>query len=487
MAKSTNSFTFSRSVNLFIFSLVTCGLFWSCSRQRNPNIERGSGYLFKQGYPEVRVAAIGLFSESGNPGIDVTTDVVYKSLVWKKLSKNYTAGFSLDISITPQKGDTTSSAMTHTYTYSLERKNASITHSGDTYTVEKRYSVKPGKYKVQITVMDNSSQKQTVRTATAELPSPSSTTTTMTNVFMLGRNNQSETKNKFLPVTTYDVPGKLDTLRFEFQLNKPVAKGRVEIRMQLIQFASDTMPPRMMSAPMPSPSNIQYKGIDYDRKTVMQERKRVLTSETGNILIQYPIPRPPRGNYRFQVNISGNSVSKTDFKARDFGVKSKNYPYVETVKELAAPLYYLMDNKEYKKLMSFSDPDSMKNYMDSFWLSHIKDQKIAKQVIELYYKHVEEANMQFGNYKAGWKTDPGMIYILFGPPYYVYRSLDRMQWTYGYDRSDPDRNFYFVEPKIPSEYFPFDNYILQRQNNYFTVRYQRVQDWLTGYVLKYNY
>jgi len=473
-----------KSLRILLLCLLSGFILWSCSNERNPNIEMGSGYLFKEGYPEVRVAAIGLFDEHGNPGIDVTTDVVYKSLVWKKLTADYTAGFSLDISITPEKGDTNSSALTHTYTFSIARKNKNIIHSGDTYTVERRFGVKPGNYKVQVTVMDNSSQKQTVRVAEAELPAPNSTTTTMTNVLMLGRNNQSETKNRFLPVTTYDVPSKLDTLRFEFQLNKPTGKNRVEVRMQLIKFASDTMPPRMMSAPMPSPSNIQYKGIDYDSRTVIQEQRRILTTETGNILIQYPITRPPRGNYRFQVNISGKSVSKTDFKARDFGVKSTNYPYVETVRELAAPLYYLMDRKQYKKLMSYRDPDSMKNYMDEFWLSHIKNQRIAKQVIELYYKHVEEANMQFGNYKAGWKTDPGMIYILFGPPYYVYRSLNQMQWTYGYDRSDPDRNFYFVEPKIPSKFFPFDNYILQRQNNYFTVRYQRVQDWLSGFILK---
>ncbi len=485
VAKPTKSRGFSI---ISILCLILLSVLWSCTRQQNPNIERGTSYFFKEGFPNVRIAAIGLFDEKGNPGIDVTTDVVYKSLVWKKLDTYFRAGFSLDISITPENTDSTrGTALTQTHTYTIAQKNPSIVHSGDTYTVEQRFPMKPGNYKVQVTVMDNSSQKQTVRTTEAQLPAPNSTTTTMTNVLLLGRDNQSETKNRFLPVTTYDVPSKLDTLRFEFQLNKPTATNRVDVDMQLISFASDSMPSRMMSAPMPSPSSIIYKGIDYSSKTVIQEQKRVLNTENGNILIQYPIQRPPIGNYRFQVTISGKSVDKTDFKARDFGVKSRNYPYIETVRELAAPLYYLMDKKEYNKLMSFNDPDSMKNYMDSFWLSHIKNQKTAKQVIELYYKHVEEANMQFSNYKAGWKTDPGMIYILFGPPYYVYSSLDQMQWTYGYDRSDPDRNFYFTEPKIPSEFYPFNNYILHRTSYYFTIRYQRVQDWLNGTVLKYNF
>ncbi len=467
--------------------LLTIVVYASCTRSRNPNIQMGSSYLYKEGYPEIRVAAIGLFDEQGNPGIDVATDVVYQSLVWRKIDSLYTAGFTMDIRIAPEKSDTSGEGSAHTFTYTIRKKNARIIHSPDTYSIWKRFAVKPGKYTVQVAVMDNSSNKQAIRTAKAELPLPNEKVTTLTNVLLLGRDLQNKTKNTFFPVTTYDVPGKIDTLRFEYQVNKPTAGNSIQLHMQLIKFASDSMPPRMMAAPMPSPSSIQYKGIDYGDKTIIEEQKRTLTSEMGNILIQYPVPRPPRGNYRFQITMSGKGASDTDFKARDFGVRSPDYPYVETVRELAAPLYYLMDKKEYKKLMDFHDPDSMKHFMDAFWLNHIKDENTAKEVIKLYYKHVEEANMQFGNYKAGWKTDPGMIYILFGPPYYVYRSLNHMQWTYGYDRSDPLRNFYFTEPKIPNEYFPFDNYILQRQNYYFTVRYQRVQDWLNGYVLKYDF
>ena len=39
---------------------------------------------------------------------------------------------------------------------------------------------------------------------------------------------------------------------------------------------------------------------------------------------------------------------------------------------------------------------------------------------EGYYRRVRFANEEFTQYKDGWKTDRGMIYILFGPPNQVF-------------------------------------------------------------------
>ena len=39
-------------------------------------------------------------------------------------------------------------------------------------------------------------------------------------------------------------------------------------------------------------------------------------------------------------------------------------------------------------------------------------------------EEIEEANKQFSNYKEGWKTDMGMMYILFGPPWYIESTLE---------------------------------------------------------------
>src|SRR5699024_4398172 len=139
-------------------------------------------------------------------------------------------------------------------------------------------------------------------------------------------------------------------------------------------------------------------------------------------------------NYRFKAT----SAKEDDelYKARDFGVKYKYYPALKTPRALARPLAYLMGEDEYEELMSISDPQKLKRAVDKFWLKHIGNEAEAKQVIEKYYRRVVEANKQFSNFKAGWKTDPGMIYILFGPPWYIDDRLDQMRWSYAYNQRD---------------------------------------------------
>ncbi|MDZ7690712.1 MAG: hypothetical protein U5K69_06185 [Balneolaceae bacterium] len=50
------------------------------------------------------------------------------------------------------------------------------------------------------------------------------------------------------------------------------------------------------------------------------------------------------GNYRFSAQLQGSEEDDT-FKARDFSIKSKNYPTIKTPRELARPLAYLMGER----------------------------------------------------------------------------------------------------------------------------------------------
>lgn len=454
----------------------------ACSKTYNPNIERGSMYTYREGYPDVHFNAIGLFNEKGDPGIEVAMDIVYGSLIYKEENKKYTAHINVDIQVVNTKNQSAPGKSVN-FNYTISRSDKYISQSGETLSIQRWIPIGPGQYVVNVTVTDLNTNKQTTLSSQTEIPDKSSNKINLTNVMLLGNDIQNKQKHGFIPIPTYTVPGKIDTLRFEFQVTKPNPDNRLEVDMKIVRFASDTLPASPMFAFTPSPSTMPFIGIDYHDQTVVQTQKRILNNESGSILIQYVTPNLKRGNYRFEVNLVGQGTIDNKFKGRDFGVKSENFPNIESPEELARPLYYLMTKKNYKKMMAIKNPDSLKKAVDTFWLKHLKSVQKAKSVLKLYYERVEEANKQFSNFKEGWKTDEGMIFILFGPPYYVYSSLNQMQWTYGYDRSDPERNFYFTEHKIPSKFYPFQNYVLIRSNNYFTIHYQQIQNWLNGYIL----
>lgn len=101
----------------------------------------------------------------------------------------------------------------------------------------------------------------------------------------------------------------------------------------------------------------------------------------------------------------------------------------------------------------------------------------------MYYHRVEEANKLFSNFKDGWKTDMGMVYILFGPPFYQTKSLNEINWAYSYDLTAPEYNFVFERNKSRSDVYPFEHYVLQRDNKYFQIEYKVRQLWLSGGII----
>ncbi len=459
------------------FYLLILSFALSCARSFNPDIERGSTYKFMEGYPEVRISAIGFLEEGDKPGIDISADVVYGSLIYKETQDSLQARFTIEIQIIPEE-NTDEITKTHQETITISRDNPDIVNNQETFSYDKRIPVNPGTYSINVTVIDRNSGKQLTRQTQTFIPDPSNRIQNLTNIQLLGKKGNGS----WSPITTYDVQGDTDSLMFRFQVTNNTSEEPLAITGRLLKFESDTTIARPMHYNNYSPSSIQYKGIDYDEEEVLQSNRRVLT-QPGSVLIEYKFGEQPRGNYRFDVSADEEENSKL-FKARDFGIKSKNYPSIKSAEELARPLHYLMNDDEYEELIAIQDDDSLKQAVDRFWLKNLNNKSRAKQVIQMYYQRVEEANKQFSNFKEGWKTDLGMMYIMFGPPWYVDQSLNRMRWSYSYNREDPDYNFLFETPKLRSEFYPFQNYLLQRHQYYFNVQYQQTQLWLTGQILR---
>ncbi len=471
----------NRIVTTSILLLLTAGFIFSCTRATNPDIERGSSYYFQDGHPELRLSALGFLNEEDEGVINIAADIVEGSLIYRERNGKNVAELDIEIRIVGKEG--TEYSDTYTTSMQVDNEQEGFVTTQDVVKFEKEMMVPPGEYEVQVSVTDKSSGNHTTRTTNTFIPDPADDVINLTSVQLLGKSAE-RTDGQYLPITTYDVSTAKDSIRFVVQVTNNRSEDPLTIHSQLKRFESDTTPARPMSYNNYSPSSMPYKGIDYSRSEVKEETRRVL-EQPGSVLIEYRYPLPDRGNYRFEVRTEGADADEL-FKARDFSVKSENYPALKNPRELAEPLAYLMGRRDYERLMEIEDPDSLKETIDRFWLENVGSMNRARNVISLYYERVEQANKQFSNFKEGWKTDMGMIYILFGPPWYVERRLNRMQWSYSYDRTDPRYNFYFEKPRMRNEFFPFDNYLLERNQNYFNMQYQQVQLWLTGQILNTN-
>jgi len=146
------------------------------------------------------------------------------------------------------------------------------------------------------------------------------------------------------------------------------------------------------------------------------------------------------------------------------------FPDIGSTVQMRESLRYISTDAEYSE-MSQLPPRAA---IDEFWVELTGHSERALSQIRRYYGRVEEANRFFSLSREGWKSDRGMIYIVFGPPNLVYRNASSEQWTYGEAGNPLSLRFLFNLELVPdnqSEYF------LIRSETYRTPWHMAVSNW----------
>lgn len=103
------------------------------------------------------------------------------------------------------------------------------------------------------------------------------------------------------------------------------------------------------------------------------------------------------------------------------------YPRISSSEQMIESTRYITKRTEFDKMIT---SNKQKEAIDKFWLSRAKDKDFAKDLIKTYYTRIQIANRDFTTYKEGWKTDRGMLYIIFGPPNQIKKTIDGEEWRY---------------------------------------------------------
>jgi len=462
---------------LLLFMII---MLLGCVQTKNPDIERGSDYNFREGYPDVRLSALGYLNLQDEAVIEVTTDIGYSSLVFRSTEGRNVAIIELAIRVANLDTGETENILRE---FEIESEVRPFLLNQQVFTYTEEVLVEPGNFTIVVSVKDTATDREIIRQTDAYIPNPDDPENNLTAIRLSGK-NLDLINPVFIPITTYDVTAANDSLKFEFQVTNNDTENPLTIISRLLYFPADLNPALPMSYNNHIPNTLPHKGIDYRNRRIVDETTRIL-DQPGSVLIEFKYPLLDTGNYRFEVRTVTYDNNEL-FKARDFAIRSENYPTLITPHELAEPLIYLMNGRDYEQLMKISDPDSLKMAMDRFWLRHLGSIRDARDVINLFYTRVEYANKQFTNFKEGWKTDRGMMYILYGPPWYIESRRNSLIWSYTHNFGDPQRNFQFNRPRAPNEFFPFDHYMLSRRNEFHALEHRQRQIWLTGAILHRN-
>lgn len=473
-----------RDINRYIFLFIGVILFISgckTTNYANDNFDAGNMQTYVPGLPNFDIGASGLYSNDQIPELRIFLNLPYSNLIFKTDNGNGTYYAKFDINLSIKKISGTKKQVIKTYIKKISVPNYKITKGFGVYAFKANYITEPGKYKIEASVTDDNSNKSAYNQTTTYIPDINAKSIATTAIQLEGKYPSFEDQpDKFEPLVTYNIGEGMDSLRASMQLYLKNPNNELKVTMYLLKFRSDSLPARPPQYLTPNPASLEYRGIDFRKADTLQTLFRNYTGISGSPEVDFTLPPLSEGNYRVQVLGKSPDPYLNFNRSRDFSIKSPGYPRITTLKQLAQAVVYIAYPKEYKALMKSFNSDTLKQAFDSFWGKIIANKNLAKSVISTYYSRVEEANMLFSTYKAGWKTDPGMVYIIYGPPSYVENGIDGMVWYYSHSIDDISGSFYFERVHNFSGYFPFAQYILKRNMQYERSYSAEVDSWRSG-------
>lgn len=171
--------------------------------------------------------------------------------------------------------------------------------------------------------------------------------------------------------------------------------------------------------------------------------------------------------------IRADSIRSGGLPLYNFGAY---YPRIRTPEQMVGPLAYLLNPSELAQLKS---SENLKLAIDKFWLGTSDNIEKSRELIRIFYNRVYYANLFFTSYKEGWRTDRGMIYVIYGPPDELRKTPASEVWKYGEEKSEDKLVFTFSYQEHPLSQ---NHYVLRRGENVESRWRQAVRTWRQGNV-----
>ncbi len=195
-----------------------------------------------------------------------------------------------------------------------------------------------------------------------------------------------------------------------------------------------------------------------------------------------PMMLPREGIYLFSV---GRQI-KDGYTLLNFGA---GYPTMTTPEVMIDPLAYLASADEVEGLRSAV---KTKAALDEFWIKCGGNVEKARELIRIYYTRVLYSNFYFTSYKEGWRTERGMIYIIYGPPDKVYKTSEGESWGYRKQvlksswggRYSVKEEYLFFNFKKKINVYSDNDFFLSRSETLVTYWDKAIASWRSGIVFR---
>ncbi len=362
--------------------------------------------------------------------VQIRTKVPFDAVQFLKVGDTFIAKYEISILILDEKEDKTASRI---WEQELQTKVFNETNSQELFDInEVQFTILPGKYSVIIGVMDLDTKKKNIRKEKLELDKFYAKSITISNINIIEQ-----------VVTDKD--------------------GNIGDITSIEGTVTDANPKFTVSFDVLSDSGngeIQYKIFTVDDKEVISKTFKE-SFANGISKKRISIDRTKLGYSKYKikviVKIGNESVSREKiFQLRWFGMSN----LIDDLDQAIEQMKYIASAKSIKGFKKASEKEKKEKFI-KFWEQQDPTPGTAEnELMNEYYRRVRYSNENFSGITEGWRTDMGMIFILFGPPNDIERhpfELDSKPYEIWY-YLEISKSFIFIDES------GFGDYRLSRQN-----------------------
>ena len=203
-------------------------------------------------------------------------------------------------------------------------------------------------------------------------------------------------------------------------------------------------------------SDWRQEKLEEWRTTIIADSTRVRSFEALSSKLKF------QGLHRLRVTV--RSRAQMAEAELDYRVQFSSSGEIEAARLLQdypglayLPLRYIASNKEHKRILA-APPEQRDALVAEFWQARDPSAGTPRNELrEEFYRRVAFAQTRFalhGIDKAGWETDRGRIYIVYGAPQEVHQQMGELEptpyeiWFY----PEQERRFVFMDKKGSGEY-----------------------------------
>jgi GWxTD domain-containing protein len=349
--------------------------------------------------------------------IHIRTKLPFDAIQFLKDGDDFVGVYEISVFILDENDKKTASKI---WKQELRTQSFSETNSQELFDInEVRFSVLPGDYSVIVGVMDLDTKKKNIRKETLKLDKFYAKSITISNLNIIEQVVQDD-DGKSNDITSIE--------------------GKV----------SDASPIFTVSFDVLSDSGageIHYQILTVDGKEVLSKTIDATFADgisTKRIAINRANLGYSKYNMKVTVKIGSESASREKiFQLRWLGMSD----LIDDLDTAINQMKYIANAKTTKSFKKASDKEKKKKFIE-FWKKRDPSPGTAEnELMNEYYRRVRYSNEHFSGVTEGWRTDMGMIFILFGPPSDIERhpfELDSKPYEIWY-YNEISKSFVFID------------------------------------------